>query len=119
GLEYYVHDIVVVPRVSGQTFRRILPGKPQVWPTNVSQVGDPDNNSRWHEVDSLFYTDYGALDAALTMLAHNDALLQELVRGLPAAGRTGLALPHGHDHGNDALLTDATYGAHLSYAVGG
>lgn len=112
----YIYGLTVVPRIEpGQKVALgDLARVPTPWPANNATVGDGND---WHELDSAFYADDAALDVIVTLLANNDALIQELYNGLPAAGRTAVTVARGHDHGNDGAGS-LGYGKSIEFSVG-
>lgn len=117
GQSYTVSDIAVFPRLQAGAMEGMNAGeKPNAaaWGTNQVAVGD---SGVWHELDSVFYADDGCLDAIITQEVGNDAFMQELATGLPAAGNTALTLARGHDHGNDASGSHG-FGASVEFVQG-
>lgn len=89
-------ELAVMPDISH--FIGIQPRKPEVEPSNYAQVGDPDNSNAWHPIDNALHGIDAPCGALPLLLAHNDALIQELATGLPAAGQSALTVSDGHVH---------------------
>lgn len=90
-------NVLATPDVARRT---PLVDAPPANSSNTVQVGDANGVTvGWIPIDTNFVADHSPLHSALcTILANNNALLYELLTGLPAPGNATLTVTRGHNH---------------------
>lgn len=105
------YELSVTPKPE-QTATSVLPERPTTETSNLVVVGDPEDANAFHPVQSTLVHNDGAYGTALTLAAHNDALLQEMATGLAAAGQANATVA-GHNHSGTGVA-----GLEVSYCAG-